>query len=120
MASLRNDLTTSQYVEELALRGMNLMPKYLGVYTTACLTRRQLENLVKQLMTGEGDVRCEKAYASIVAGKLICVFSATSKEAMDDYQKQNGLVPEHFWRIDLETMDGELTSVEVGKTSQSS
>jgi len=84
------------------------VPKYLGVYTTACLTRKQLENLVKQLLERNGDVRCEKAYASIVAGKLICVFSATTKEAMDDYQKQNGLVPEHFWRIDLETQDGEL------------
>lgn len=89
------------------------MPKYLGVYTTACLTRKQLENLVKQLLEESGEVRCEKAYASIVAGKLICVFSATSKEAMESYQKQRGFVPEHFWRIDLETQDGNLTPVEL-------
>ncbi len=96
------------------------MPKYLGVYTTACLTRKQLENLVNQLLAGDGNVHCEKAYVSTTAGQLICVFSSTSKEAMDDYQKQNGLVPEHFWRIDLETYDGELKSVEVSKTSQCS
>lgn len=87
------------------------MPKYIGVYTTACLTRRQLENFVKQLLAEDGDVRCEKAYASIVAGKLICVFAAASKEAMDAYQKERGLVPEHFWRIDMETQEGELKSV---------
>ncbi|GBC99201.1 hypothetical protein HRbin17_01722 [bacterium HR17] len=87
------------------------MPKYLGVYTTACLTRKQLENLVKQLLTDEGEVRCEKAYASTVAGQLVCLFSSPSKEAMDDYQKRHGLVPEHFWRIDLETHDGELVAV---------
>ncbi len=87
------------------------MPKYLGVYTTACLTRKQLEQLVKQLLAGDGEVRCGKAYASTVAGQLICLFSAPSKEAMDAYQKQRGLVPEHLWRIDLETQDGELVSV---------
>lgn len=95
------------------------MPKYLGVYVTACLTRKQLENLVKQLLAEDGEVRCEKAYASIVEGKLICVFSAPSREAMDNYQKQHGFVPEHFWRIDLETQNGDLVPVaERQQTSQ--
>ncbi len=92
------------------------MPKYLGVYETACLTRRQLENLVKQLLAEDGEVKCEKAYVSIAAGKLICVFYAPTKEAMDAYQKQHGFVPVHFWRIDMETQDGELVSV-VERTS---
>ncbi len=87
------------------------MPKYIGVYTTACLTRKQLENLVRQLLAAEGEVRCEKAYASTTAGQLICVFAAASKEAMDAFQKQQGLVPEHLWRIDLESRDGEMANV---------
>ncbi|MCS7193052.1 MAG: hypothetical protein NZ805_15205 [Armatimonadetes bacterium] len=96
------------------------MPKYVGVYTTACLTRKQLENLVKQLLAGDGDVRCEKAYASTVSGQLICVFRASSKEAMDDYQKQKGLMPDQFWRIDLETQNGDLMPIyEQKATTQS-
>lgn len=96
------------------------MPKYLGVYVTACLTRKQLENFVKQLLAEGGEVQCEKAYVSIVEGRLICLFSAPSKEAMDEYQKRHGFVPEHFWRIDLETRDGELVSVEAKQTAATS
>lgn len=93
------------------------MPKYLGVYTTACLTRKQLENLVKRLMAEKGDVRCEKAYVSIVVGKLICLFSATTKEAMDAYQNRHELLPEHFWRIDLEMQESELVVAEAQDTA---
>ncbi|MFN4180329.1 MAG: hypothetical protein ACK4I8_08455 [Armatimonadota bacterium] len=59
------------------------MPKYLGIYETACLTRKQLENFVKQLLAGNRETRCEKAYASTTAGQIICIFSTPSKEAMD-------------------------------------
>jgi hypothetical protein len=90
--------------------GVICVPKYIGVYTTACLTRKQLENLVRQLLTADGEVRCEKAYASTIAGQLICVFAAASKEAMETFQKQQGLVPEHLWRIDLESRDGEMAN----------
>ncbi|GBC98163.1 hypothetical protein HRbin17_00660 [bacterium HR17] len=86
------------------------MPKYLAVYATACLTRRQLQELVATLMQ-PGEVRCEKAYAGIVAGVLVCLFNAPSRESLDEFQKQHGMVPEHLWRIDLESQDGELVSV---------
>ena len=78
--------------------------------TTACLTRRQLQELVAKLME-PGEVRCEKAYAGIGSGVRICLFSAPSREALDDFQKRHGMVPEHLWRIDLESQDGQLVSV---------
>ncbi|MCS7225316.1 MAG: hypothetical protein NZ959_12315 [Armatimonadetes bacterium] len=83
------------------------MPKYVGVYATACLTRGQLEELVGKLLKDE-EVTCEKAYAGIVAGVLLCLFQAPDRETLDEFQKRMGLVPEHLWRIDLETKDGEL------------
>lgn len=86
------------------------MPKYLGVYVTACLTRRQLQELVEKL-TQPGEVCCEKAYAGIVSGVLVCLFNAPNKEALDEFQKRHGMVAEHLWRIDLESQDGQLTSV---------
>jgi hypothetical protein len=53
---------------------------------------------------------CEKAYAGIVSGVLVCLFSAPSREALDEFQKRHGMVPEHLWRIDLESQDGQLVS----------
>lgn len=86
------------------------MPKYLAVYATACLTRRQIQELVERL-SQPGEVRCEKAYAGIVAGVLVCLFSAPSKEALEEFQRRHQMVPEHLWRIDLESRDGEMVSL---------
>ena len=93
----------------LRMGGM-AMAKYLGVYATACLTRRQLQELVTKLME-PGEVRCEKAYAGIVSGVLVCLFTAPSREALEEFQKRHGMVPEHLWRIDLESQEGQLVSV---------
>ncbi len=86
------------------------MAKYLSVFATACLTRRQLQELVARL-SQPGEVRCEKAYAGIVAGVLVCLFDAPAREALEAFLQQNGMVAEHLWRIDLESRDGELVSV---------
>lgn len=86
------------------------MPKYLGVYQTACLTRKQIQDLVTQL-SQPGEVRCEKAYVGIASGVMVLLFTAPSKEAFDEFQKQKGLVPEHLWRIDMESQDGQLRQV---------
>ncbi len=86
------------------------MAKYIGVFATACLTRRQLQELFVRL-SQPGEVRCEKAYAGLVAGVLVGVFQAPSREALEAFFQQNGMVAENLWRIDLESQDGELASV---------
>ncbi len=86
------------------------MAKYIGVFATACLTRRQLQELFVRL-SQPGEVRCEKAYAGLVAGVLVGVFQAPSREALEAFLQQNGMVAENLWRIDLESQDGELASV---------
>ncbi|MCS7263249.1 MAG: hypothetical protein NZ805_00280 [Armatimonadetes bacterium] len=86
------------------------MAKYIGVFATACLTRRQLQDLVARL-SQEGEVRCEKAYAGLVDGILVCLFQAPNRDALNDFLQQNGMVAENLWRIDLESQDGVLVSV---------
>lgn len=86
------------------------MAKYIGVFVTACLTRRQLQDLVARL-SQEGEVRCEKAYAGLVDGVLICLFQAPNREALDAFCHQHGMVAEHLWRIELETKEDGLASV---------
>ncbi|MGQ9462712.1 MAG: hypothetical protein ACUVTP_08130 [Candidatus Fervidibacter sp.] len=86
------------------------MPKYLGVYQTACLTRKQIQELVAQL-SQPGKVSCEKAYVGIASGVMILLFTALSREAFDEFQKQKGLVPEYLWRIDMESQDGQLSQL---------
>ncbi len=86
------------------------MAKYMGVFATACLTRRQLQELIGRL-SQPGEVRCEKAYAGLVAGVLVCLFDTPAREALEGFLQQQGMVAEHLWRIDLESRDGELVSV---------
>ncbi len=86
------------------------MAKYIGVFVTACLTRRQLQDLVSHL-SQQGEVYCEKAFAGLIDGVLVCLFNAPNREALDAFCHRHGMVAEHIWRIDLESKDGELVSV---------
>jgi len=86
------------------------MPKFLGIFPTANLTRRQLQELVSHL-TQRGEVYCEKAYAGLIDGVLVCLFNAPNREVLDTFCHQHGIVAEYVWRIDLETKEGELVSV---------
>jgi hypothetical protein len=43
------------------------MAKYIGIFATACLTRRQLQDLVARL-SQQGEVYCEKAFAGLIDG----------------------------------------------------
>jgi len=86
------------------------MAKYIGVFATACLTRRQLQDLISHL-SQRGEVYCEKAFAGLIDGVLVCLFNAPNREALDAFCHQNGMVAENIWRIDLESRDGELISV---------
>ena len=86
------------------------MAKYIGVFATACLTRRQLQELVSHL-SQQGEVYCEKAFAGLIDGVLVCLFNAPNREALDTFCHQHGMVAEHIWRIDLESRDSELVSV---------
>ncbi len=86
------------------------MAKYIGVFATACLTRRQLQELIERL-SQQGEVRCEKAYAGLIDGVLLCLFQAPNREALNAFFQQHGMVAENLWRIDLESEDGKLVSV---------
>jgi len=86
------------------------MAKYIVVFATACLTRRQLQDLISHL-SQRGEVYCEKAFAGLIDDVLVCLFNAPNREALDAFCHQNGMVAEHIWRIDLESRDGELVSV---------
>ena len=86
------------------------MAKYIGIFATACLTRRQLQDLVSRL-SQQGEVYCEKAFAGLIDGVLVCLFNAPNREALDAFCYRHGMVAEHIWRIDLESRDGELVSV---------
>jgi hypothetical protein len=86
------------------------MAKYIGIFATACLTRRQLQDLVARL-SQQGEVYCEKAFAGLIDGVLVCLFNAPNREALDAFCHRHGMVAEHIWRIDLESRDGELVSV---------
>jgi len=86
------------------------MAKYIGIFATACLTRRQLQDLIARL-SQQGEVYCEKAFAGLIDGVLVCLFNAPNREALDAFFHQHGMVAEHIWRIDLESRDGELVSV---------
>lgn len=83
------------------------MAKYIGVFATACLTHRQLRDLVSHL-SQKGEVYCEKAFAGLVDGVLVCLFNAPNRKALDAFCHQHGMMAEHIWRIDLESRDGEL------------
>jgi len=86
------------------------MAKYIGIFATTCLTRRQLQDLVSHL-SQRGEVYCEKAFAGLIDGVLVCLFNAPNREALDAFCHQHGMVAEHIWRIDLESRDSELVSV---------
>lgn len=86
------------------------MAKYIGIFATACLTRRQLQELISHL-SQPGEVRCEKAYAGLVDGVLVCLFQAPNREALNAFCHQHGMVAENLWRIDLESKDGDLVQV---------
>jgi hypothetical protein len=86
------------------------MAKYIGIFATACLTRRQLQDLVSHL-SQRGEVYCEKAFAGLIDGVLVCLFNAPNREALDAFCHRHGMVAEHIWRIDLESRDDELVSV---------
>lgn len=86
------------------------MAKFLGIFLTANLTSRQLQELVSHL-TQRGEVYCEKAYVGLIDGVLVCLFNAPNREALETFCHQHGIVAEHLWRIDLETKEDELVSM---------
>lgn len=75
------------------------MAKYIGIFATACLTRRQLQDLVSHL-SQQGEVYCEKAFAGLIDGVLVCLFNAPNREALDAFCRGTG-----WWR----NTSGELT-----------
>ena len=88
--------------------GVNSVPRYMGSYIIACMTRRELTEFIKKL-SAPGSTQCLKAYANLIDGKMFAIFEAPTRDALDGFQKRMQMKPLEVLKVDMETDEqGEL------------
>ena len=87
------------------------MPRYLAQHTLACLTRQGAESLAQRMQCG-GTARAERVLVNMVDGKMFAEFRAESREALEDWLKNEGMHYDWLVRIEWETREGKLIPAE--------
>lgn len=88
------------------------MPRYLACYTTACMTRQQLERLARQAEDLGGKTRSVRLAASLTGGRLVWEFDSPDRETLDRWLALLTM-SNHEWlvRVDYQAEGGQLTEV---------
>jgi hypothetical protein len=78
------------------------MPVYIAHYETGCMTRQQLEQLVAEVAAASsGPCSSRQCFASMTGGRLVWVFDAPDRAALDDWLVRLRLA-NHQWLMRVE------------------
>jgi len=80
------------------------MPKYISVHTIACMTRRQVQQLVT-IVQQAADVKNLRVCASLLDGKMVCEWEAESKDQIEAYWKTVNIHFDQLLRIEYDSTE---------------
>ncbi len=83
------------------------MPKYISVHTIACMTRRQVQGLVKTVQEAT-EVKNHRVTASLLDGKMVCEWEAESKDQIEAYWKSANIHFDQLLRIEYDSADATI------------
>lgn len=82
------------------------MAIYLSMHIIACMTRQALNQLIATMQAAQ-EIRFIRAYASQMAGRLLCEFDAPDQDTLLRFLEKHHIV--HEWIIRAELTWGEQT-----------
>ena len=82
------------------------MAIYLSMHIIACMTRQALNQLIATMQAAQ-EIRFSRAYASQMAGRLLCEFDAPDQDTLLRFLEKHHIV--HEWIIRAELTWGEQT-----------
>ena len=80
------------------------MPKYISVHTIACMTRRQVQQLVTTVRQST-EVKNLRVCASLLDGKMVAEWEAESKDAIEAYWKTENIHFDQLLRIEYDSVE---------------
>jgi hypothetical protein len=81
------------------------MPLYFAAYTTACLTKQALRELMQTLMKGQ-EVRVRRCLSSQIHGRMLTEVEAQDQPTVEKFFQSQYVNCEWIMRIDLGAKDG--------------
>ncbi len=84
------------------------MPLYFSAHTTACLTKQELRELMKQLLAAP-EVKVRRALASQIGGRMLVEAEAPDQKAVEHFFKSRHVNCEWVMRIELDALPGGVT-----------
>lgn len=84
------------------------MPLYFSAHTTACLTKQQLRQLMKELPAGT-DLRIRRSVASQIGGRMLVETEAPDQPTLEKFFEARRINCEWVMRIDLDAQNGAVT-----------
>lgn len=89
------------------------MPLFLSCHITTCMTRQDVDKLIKRFMRESDDtVRSLRVLCDTIAGRMLCEWKATDQETLVTWlNKRNVRIrgnDEWIIRVQMEGINGEL------------
>ncbi|MDD5542331.1 MAG: hypothetical protein PHX83_04085 [Acidobacteriia bacterium] len=78
------------------------MHRFLTSTVIACLTRQDIELLIGDLKSPSNSITLEHAWAGSTDGKLLCLFAATDRAALEAFLKAKRVHTEWSVLVDME------------------
>lgn len=84
------------------------MPLYFSAHTIACLTKRDLRELMQGL-TATSEVKIRRSVASQLGGRMLVEAEAPDQKSLEAFFQARRFNCEWVMRIDLDAQDGNIT-----------
>ena len=92
------------------------MPKFVSAHIIACMTRQDVERLVKQFMAEESDgIKSLRVQCDTMLGRMVCEWEAPDRNTLVEWLKKRHV---HFrgggeWlmRVQIEAVDGAVVKL---------
>lgn len=78
------------------------MNRFLTSTVIACLSRQDIELMIRDLKSPSNSVTLDRAWASSTDGKLLCLFSAPDRETLESFLKTKRVHAEWSALVEME------------------
>jgi hypothetical protein len=91
------------------------MPRFVTAHITSCMTRQDLDKLVKRFMSESTQgVKNIRTYCDTMAGRMVCEWEAPDQATLVDWLKKRNVrfrgEDEWIMLVQMEAVDGQMTA----------
>ncbi len=92
------------------------MPRFISAHIIACMTRQQVESLVKRFVEESSDgVRNLRVQCDTVLGRMVCEWEAPDSDTLMDWLEARNVKfrgsGEWMMRVQIEAVDGNVATI---------